>query len=149
MMSDLTLLDQHSLLIFFIVLAHCDNSQLVEMLLHSDTLFWFPANQSLILLLNAPYLTEKQQLPILWSLIWPQELDTLSITIHYSQWWENSGVCNIKKHKTLFFYNAMWHFYWYCLCMACGLTQPGLEPMIHDVTSRMRIIKNMKDLGHI
>jgi hypothetical protein len=37
---------------FFIVLAHWDNSQLVEMLLHSDTLSWFPANQSLILLLN-------------------------------------------------------------------------------------------------
>jgi hypothetical protein len=30
---------------------------------HSDTLFWFWANQSLLLFLNA---AEKQQIPILW-----------------------------------------------------------------------------------
>jgi hypothetical protein len=35
------------------------------MLLHSDTLFWFRANQSLLFLLNAVYLAEKQQIPIL------------------------------------------------------------------------------------
>jgi hypothetical protein len=33
--------------------------------LHSDTLFWFWANQSLLFLLNAAYLAEKQQIPIL------------------------------------------------------------------------------------
>ena len=38
---------------FFIVLAHWNNSQRVGMSLHSDTLFWFRANQSLLLLLNA------------------------------------------------------------------------------------------------
>ena len=31
---------------------------------HSDTLFWFRANQSLLLLLNAACLAEKQQIPI-------------------------------------------------------------------------------------
>jgi len=35
------------------------------MSLHSDTLYWFQANQSLLLLLNAAYLGEKQQIPIL------------------------------------------------------------------------------------
>jgi len=34
---------------FFIVLAHWNNSPLVDNAFHSDTLFWFRANQSLIL----------------------------------------------------------------------------------------------------
>jgi hypothetical protein len=34
------------------------------MLLHSNTLFWFRANQSLLFLLNAACLTEKQQIQI-------------------------------------------------------------------------------------
>ena len=33
--------------------------------LHSDTLFWFRANKSLIFLLNAAYLAEKQHISIL------------------------------------------------------------------------------------
>jgi hypothetical protein len=37
------------------------------MSLHSDTLFWFRANQSFILLLNVASLTEKQQIPILYT----------------------------------------------------------------------------------
>jgi hypothetical protein len=37
----------------------------VDLLLHSDTLFWFRANQSLLLLLNGVCLAEKQQIPIL------------------------------------------------------------------------------------
>jgi hypothetical protein len=35
------------------------------MSLHSDTLFWFQTNQSLLFLLNAARLAEKQQIPIL------------------------------------------------------------------------------------
>ena len=46
----------------FIVLAHWNNSPLVDMSLHSDTLFWFRANQSLLFLLIA---ADKQQIPIL------------------------------------------------------------------------------------
>ena len=36
-----------------------------DMLFHLDTLFWFRVNQSLLLLLNAACLLEKQQIPIL------------------------------------------------------------------------------------
>jgi hypothetical protein len=36
----------------------------VEMSLHSDTVLWLRANQSLFLLLNAACLEEKQQIPI-------------------------------------------------------------------------------------
>jgi len=49
----------------FIVLAHWNNSPWVDMSLHSDTLFWFRANQSLLLFLSAACLAEKQQIPIL------------------------------------------------------------------------------------
>ena len=49
----------------FIVLAHWCNSPRVDMSLHSDKLFWFWANQSLLFLLNASCLAEKQQIPIL------------------------------------------------------------------------------------
>jgi hypothetical protein len=36
----------------------------VDISLHSDTSFWFRTNQSLLFLLNAACLTEKQQIPI-------------------------------------------------------------------------------------
>ena len=49
---------------FFIVLAHWNNSPRVDMSLHSNTLFWFRANQSLLFLLNAACLAEKQQISI-------------------------------------------------------------------------------------
>ena len=39
-----------------IELAHWNNSPWVDMSLHSDTLFWFRANQSLLFLLNAVFL---------------------------------------------------------------------------------------------
>jgi hypothetical protein len=39
-------LDQHTLVVFFILLAHCKNTTHVEISLHSDTLSWFQANQS-------------------------------------------------------------------------------------------------------
>ena len=61
------------------------------MSLHSDTLFWFRANQSLLFLFNAAFLAEKQQIPILYSFVWqdrgsyPQyialEANTLTITL--------------------------------------------------------------------
>ena len=68
-----------------------NNSQRVDMSLHSDTLFWFRANQSLLFLLNDAFLAEKQQLPILYSFVWPDrgsypqsialEASTLTITL--------------------------------------------------------------------
>ena len=50
--------------LILIVLAHWNNSPRVDMLLHSDTLFWFIANQSLLFLLNAACLADKQQIQI-------------------------------------------------------------------------------------
>jgi len=55
----------------YIVLAHWNNSPRVDMTPHSDTLSCLRANQSLLFLLNASCLAEKQQIPILWSLVWP------------------------------------------------------------------------------
>ena len=53
------------------VLAHWNNSPRVEMSLHPDMLFWFRVNHFLLFLLNAACLAEKQQIPILKSLVWP------------------------------------------------------------------------------
>ena len=57
-------LDKHVQL-DLIVLAHWNNSPQIDMSPHSDTLSWFRANQSLLFLLNAACLAEKQQIPIL------------------------------------------------------------------------------------
>jgi hypothetical protein len=81
---------QTTLNLIFIVLAHWNNSPRIEISPHSDTLSWFRANQSLIFLLNATCLSEKQQIPMSKSLIWPDrgsnprsttlEASTLTIT---------------------------------------------------------------------
>jgi hypothetical protein len=47
-----------------IVLGHWNNSPRVDMSLHSDTLSWIRANQSLLFLLNAVCLAEKQHISI-------------------------------------------------------------------------------------
>ena len=75
----------------FIVLAHWNNNPRVDMSLHSDTLFWFRVNQSWLFLLNDVCLVEKQQIPMLKSLVWPDrgsnrrstilETNTLTITL--------------------------------------------------------------------
>ena len=49
----------------FKVLADWNDSPWVDMFPHSDTLFWFQANQSLLCLFNAVCLAEKQQILIL------------------------------------------------------------------------------------
>ena len=50
--------------LFLIVLFHWNTSPRIDMSPHSDTLFWFRANQSLLFLFNAAFLAEKQQIPI-------------------------------------------------------------------------------------
>jgi hypothetical protein len=74
-----------------VALRWTNNSHWVDMSLHSDTLFWFRANQSLLFLRNAAFLAEKQQISILYSFVWqdrssyPQfialEARTLTITL--------------------------------------------------------------------
>ena len=56
---------------FYIVLAHWNNSPRIDMSLHSDTLFWFTANQSLLFLLSATCLAEKHQIL---SVFWPERV---------------------------------------------------------------------------
>ena len=46
----------------FIVLVHWNKSLWIDMLSHSDTLSWFRANRSLLFLLNAACLAQKQQI---------------------------------------------------------------------------------------
>jgi hypothetical protein len=48
-----------------VVLAHWSNSPRIDMSSHSDTLSLFWANQSLLFLLNAARLAEKEQIPII------------------------------------------------------------------------------------
>ena len=55
----------------FNVLAHESNSPQEDMPLYPDTLFWLWTNQSLLLLLNAACLAQKQQIQIFMSLVWP------------------------------------------------------------------------------
>jgi hypothetical protein len=55
------ILDQHASSWIPIVLAHWNNSLLVDMSFHSDTLSIFRANQSLLLLISAACLAEKQK----------------------------------------------------------------------------------------
>jgi hypothetical protein len=53
----------------FIVLVYWNNSPRVDMWPHSDTLSWIRANPSLLVLLSDACLAEKQQIPILKSLV--------------------------------------------------------------------------------
>ena len=52
-------------LIFNEMMIRWNISPRINMSLHSNTLFWFRANQYLLYLLNAACLTKKQQIPIL------------------------------------------------------------------------------------
>ena len=65
MMMRSTLYKINTLSWIFIMLAHWNNSPQIDISLHSDTLFWLRAIQSLLFLLNAACLAEKQQIPIL------------------------------------------------------------------------------------
>ena len=104
-------LDQPSVGWISIVLAHWNNSPRVDRSLHSDTLFWFGASQSLLFLLNTAYLADKQQLPMLWSLVWPDrgssprsialEVSMLTITppMRLLSHWNNSLQEDMSFHS--------------------------------------------------
>ena len=55
----------------YIVLSHWYSSPWVDMLLHSDPLFWLRANQYLLLLINTACLAGKQQIPNFIVFVWP------------------------------------------------------------------------------
>jgi hypothetical protein len=71
--------------------VHWNNSPRIDISPTFDTLSWFRANQSLLFLLNAACLPEKQQIPILYSFVWQDrslylqsialEASTLTITL--------------------------------------------------------------------
>ena len=54
----------------FIVIAHWHNNQWMNTSLHLDTFSWYRINKSLLFLLNAAYLAEKQQIPIIYFWVW-------------------------------------------------------------------------------
>ena len=56
--------------IFFLGLAYWKSSSQVDISLHSDTLSWFRANQSLLLTLRPDCLKEKQQIPFVLYWVW-------------------------------------------------------------------------------
>ena len=97
----------------FIVLAHWNNSPRIDMSLHSDTLFWFTANQSLLFLLSATCLEEKHQIL---SVFWPErgsnqrspalEARTLTITPSKRFWTQqniNTYVLSVSMFAKLIF----------------------------------------------
>ena len=86
--DDVCFVPDHTLCCIFIVLAHWNNSPRVDMTLHSDTLFWFRANQSLLFLLNAVCLAEKQQIPANLSL-WFDQTGARSHDLPHSWTWKN------------------------------------------------------------
>jgi hypothetical protein len=71
------ILDQHSQLDFYS--ASSQKQQSVSKF-NSHTLSRFRANQFLLLLLNNEYLTEQQQITILYSLVWPNRDSNLRST---------------------------------------------------------------------
>ena len=62
------------------MLVHWNNIPHLDMSAHSDTLSFFRAYQSLLFLLNATCLAEKQQIPILQFLVWSDRDSNLRST---------------------------------------------------------------------
>ena len=71
MMMRFVLFLPNVLSLILIVLVDWNNSPRVDILPLSDTLSWFQGNQCLLFPINAACLAEKQQIPILQSLVWP------------------------------------------------------------------------------
>ena len=92
-------LDQHDWL-NFTVLAYWNNSLQADMSLHSDTLSRIRAMKSWLLLLNIVCLAEKQQIPILLSLVWPEHAyhyttDAVNFCLRHTSNWNHMFVVSI------------------------------------------------------
>ena len=84
----------------------------VDMLLHSYTLSWFWAN-SICFLLTAAFLSEKQQIPISYSLIWPDQSSNL---------WPTALTASTLK-KTLHHCKSFHCInYFFCICFFPGFS---------------------------
>ena len=100
----------------FIVLTHWNNSPRVEMSLHSDTLFWFRASQSLLFLLNAAYLAEKHKIKTLKFLVWP-DLSCVLTIYHtrgeHANHYATNTVANIesRSHHLCYYMYCIWLIY--------------------------------------
>ena len=86
------------------------------MSLHSDTLFWFRANQSLLLLLNAAYLAENKQLNYVHALYFRKFVEHLKI---------------IYLHVHVYYMYPVYKFNVKCnqylsLCTLCNVDMRGL-----------------------
>ena len=92
-----TLILTNTLRWIFIVLACCNNSQQVDRSLHSDTLSWFRANYSLLLLLNAAYIAANSNFIVL-SLTRPWLKPTI-----YHTWVEQHVRPIIQQMQSLWF----------------------------------------------
>jgi hypothetical protein len=86
------------------MLAYWNKSPRVEMSLHSDTLFWFRGNQSLLFLLNAACLAEKQQIPIVFGLTREKLLPMIYRTRgEHANHYATDVVYNLKKNLDIRF----------------------------------------------
>jgi hypothetical protein len=82
MMFSLYYTNKLSYIFIHVVLAHWNKSLTIDITLHSETLSWFRANHSLLLLLNAACFAEKQHIPnpIVFGLTRPWLESTISHT---------------------------------------------------------------------
>jgi len=86
--------------LIFIVLSHWNNSLQVDILLHSDILFQFQDNESLLLLLTAAFLADKQQMSILKCFVWPEPMNYHSQGEH--AYHDTTDTMNKHDHGMLF-----------------------------------------------
>ena len=104
------------------------------MFLHTDTLFWFWDNQSLLFPLNAACVVGKQQIPVLLSLGWPNpSLNPRYITLEasmliitplmcftiLSRHWTYLNICLCSFNITLFIGNGSGALYYILVTGNC------------------------------